>query len=413
MDVADPKFVEVYRARNLPEAHAVRIMLEEAGFRVQLDGELLQGVLGELPLGWVTAPRILVEESQVTAAREIIRRVDVPESTEPDQDAQVEETRCLSCGQVMGDGEPKCPSCGWSYEFDEEGSPRAEASQAASAGHRHAADGSRLPRSNARVWIVVLMCVLGFGFILIYQVLSSAEGAFERGLTALNRKDYDLAISCFSTVIGWQPRSFGAYYNRGLAHSEKGEYDEAIADHSQAISLHPKFTHAYLGRGYAYLCKDHHDRAIADFNECLRLAPDPVIACDAHFHRATAYQKKRLYDKAVADFSEATRLDPKSAHAYNSLAWLWATCPETDMRNGKKAVEYARKACELSNWKEPYFLDTLAAAYAECGEFDEAAEWQRKALDAPKSKHPAIEAEREEARSRLKLYQERKPYREE
>ncbi|MEK7842393.1 MAG: hypothetical protein AAB197_06930, partial [Deltaproteobacteria bacterium] len=73
-----------------------------------------------------------------------------------------------------------------------------------------------------------------------------------------------------------------------------------------------------------------------------------------------------------------------------------------------KALEYAKKACELTDWKDPYKLDTLAAAYAEAGQFDEAIKWQEKALEFPE--YP--KDEREKADLRLKLYKEGKPYRE-
>jgi hypothetical protein len=74
MESLDPQFVEAYRARNLPEAHMIRIALEEAGIPAQIEGELLQGAVGDLPIGWPTAPRIVVAESQVDAARQISRR---------------------------------------------------------------------------------------------------------------------------------------------------------------------------------------------------------------------------------------------------------------------------------------------------------------------------------------------------
>jgi hypothetical protein len=58
-------------------------------------------------------------------------------------------------------------------------------------------------------------------------------------------------------------------------------------------------------------------------------------------------------------------------------------CPQDDLRDGKKAVEYARKACDLTEWKSAWDLDTLAAAYAEVGQFDEAVKWQKKVAGTP------------------------------
>ena len=92
--------------------------------------------------------------------------------------------------------------------------------------------------------------------------------------------------------------------------------------------------------------------------------------------------------------------------AYSALAWLLATCKKSEFRDGQKAVELARKACELSNWNDYHILDTLAAACAEAGKFDEAAKWAKKALADPK----ATTAERKFTQRRLELYEERKPY---
>jgi hypothetical protein len=116
---AFPQFVEVYRARNVPEAHAIRIALEEAGIPARIEGDLLQGAVGELPLGWVTAPRILVNETHVASAREIIERGRVQEDAESGEGEQDGAIRCLACGQLLNEGVWKCPSCGWTYFADE------------------------------------------------------------------------------------------------------------------------------------------------------------------------------------------------------------------------------------------------------------------------------------------------------
>lgn len=116
---------------------------------------------------------------------------------------------------------------------------------------------------------------------------------------------------------------------------------------------------------------------------------------------------KRNYDKAIADYNEAIRLDPNDADVYGAVAWLWATCPDAKHRNGKKAVEFATRACGLSDWKEAYNQGTLAAAYAELGEFEKAVEWQEKA-----NKLYADSDAWKKGEDRLKLYKEKKPYRE-
>ena len=129
-------------------------------------------------------------------------------------------------------------------------------------------------------------------------------------------------------------------------------------------------------------------------NEAIRL--DPKIAV-AYSNRGAAWWGKKEYDKAIGDYNEAIRLDPKYADRYESLAWLMATCPDAKHRDGRKAVELATRACELNE-----------AAYAEAGDFDKAVEWQEKA-----SKLYTDADDRKKGEDRLKLYQQRKPYREE
>jgi tetratricopeptide (TPR) repeat protein len=111
------------------------------------------------------------------------------------------------------------------------------------------------------------------------------------------------------------------------------------------------------------------------------------------------------YDKAIADYKQALAINPDSAKVYNALAWLYATCPDKKYRDGKKAVDSASKACHLTEGTAWPCLDTLAAAYAESGDFEKAKQWEAKAIEmAPDAK---------ECRSRMELYKQGKPYREE
>jgi len=93
--------------------------------------------------------------------------------------------------------------------------------------------------------------------------------------------------------------------------------------------------------------------------------------------------------------------------AFNDLAWLLATCPEESLRDGRRAVELATRSCELTEWKGAGTLGTLAAAYAETGDFDKAVEWQEKAIKLYTS-----EGDKKEWSERLNLYKNRKPLRE-
>jgi tetratricopeptide (TPR) repeat protein len=152
-----------------------------------------------------------------------------------------------------------------------------------------------------------------------------------------------------------------------------------------------------------YYRKKDFDRAIADHDVAVRLDPtDPYLT----WTRGVFLSRRKQYDRAIADFKELISLDPRFANAYNSLGWVSATCPDGRLRDGKKAIELATRACELSEWKNAFHLGTLAAAYAEVGDFDKAIEWQEKANNLY-----AVAEERNKGEDRLKLYKNKKPYR--
>jgi serine/threonine protein kinase/Flp pilus assembly protein TadD len=132
-------------------------------------------------------------------------------------------------------------------------------------------------------------------------------------------------------------------------------------------------------------------------------------------HRQMGKTDKALesYQKGLAlakeSFEEALKEKPKSVVARTCLAWLLATCWEESIRDGKRAVDLATSACELSNWKDPAALDALAAACAEAGSFDDAVTWQRKSLELPVTLNDSNFAR---AKGRLELYEAGKPYHE-
>lgn len=158
-----------------------------------------------------------------------------------------------------------------------------------------------------------------------------------------------------------------------------------------------------MARGHTWRVRRNYDQSIADYDEAIRI--DPRNA-GAFLDRGMARRAMKDYGGAIADYEQALRLTPKLAPAHNNIAWLLATCPDASFRDGKRAVEVAKLACELSGWKDPNHLDTLAAAYAEAGDFARAAEWQEKAIGLAKG-----ETSGENWAARLELYRAKTPFR--
>ena len=121
--------------------------------------------------------------------------------------------------------------------------------------------------------------------------------------------------------------------------------------------------------------------------------------------RASIHYQLADYRAALADHQKAAELDPDDAGTLNFIAWIRATCLLDELRDGPQALRDATRACELTEYKLPGYLDTLAAAHAEVGRFEDAVRWQEKAIKlVPPDQRPEYE-------ERLKLYQEGKPYR--
>jgi tetratricopeptide (TPR) repeat protein len=224
-----------------------------------------------------------------------------------------------------------------------------------------------------------------------------------RGTGWRHKKDYDHAIADFTQAIRLDPKNAGAYIARGLTWRDQRQDDKAIADLDQAIRLDPQNPDAYGVRGDAWADKKDFGRAIDDFTRVLNLDPRNAWA---YASRGLAEAERRQYDKAVADLDKALQLEPNNPDALNGRAWFRATCPIEKYRDGAQAIAAATKACEVTGHKEPGLLDTLAAAYAESGDFNSALKWQAKAIELETDAN-----EKAEYGERLKLYKDKKPYR--
>ena len=232
----------------------------------------------------------------------------------------------------------------------------------------------------------------------------SLAAYLDRGSVWSKKREYDKAIEDFTEAIRLDPKYAGAYSNRGAAWQSKGDYDKAIANYNEAIRLDPKDSVAYYNRGHAWQSKGDLDQSIKDYSTALQL--DPKFAA-AFCNRGYASENQGHYDDALADYNEAIRLDPKYARAYNARAWIWATCSDARFRDGKQAVASATRACELDPPNAKNHIGTLAAAFAEAGDFENAVKWQLRAIQFAPASDQAI------LQTRLDLFRSKKPFHEE
>jgi len=189
------------------------------------------------------------------------------------------------------------------------------------------------------------------------------------------------------------------FLNRGKALYTKKDYDKALEAYDAALHINPQLADAFVARGMVWYERKDYDRAVADFARAIEI--DPRLA-RAYLFRGYAEQLTGNIDAAIADYSQAIAVDPTLAAAHNKLAWELATSARAPVRDGQRAVELALKACELSHWNNPNYVDTLAAAYARAGNFEEAVRWQRKAMESL--------ADNDNATPRLRLYEKGKAW---
>ena len=211
-----------------------------------------------------------------------------------------------------------------------------------------------------------------------------------------------LALADLDRVLQLNPKRYLAYLAHGEIRVEQELLEDAIKDFTMAIKLEPDSPKGYYKRADAWRQLEILDKALADCNEVVRTAPKDSAG---YLARARVHFMKDNYAEALADSAESIKLCPSDHTAYSLRALIWATCPNKRFRDGKRAVESARRACELLEWKGPASMTALAAAYAETGNFQEAVRWQAKALELP----GAADLIGEKGLAVLKLYREGKP----
>jgi protein O-mannosyl-transferase len=211
----------------------------------------------------------------------------------------------------------------------------------------------------------------------------------------------------YAAALRLNPKSASAHVGLGLALIDKGNFTGASAQFEALLKDEPQNPQALDGLGYALAMQRRFDEAKAKFLEAQRL--DPKYA-QGYFHYAMCLSARNDVKEAVAQYRKALNLNPKMPLALNNLAWLLASDPDPNNRNGKEAVELSEEACKLVNYEQPFYMGTLAAAYAEAGRFADAVNMAERARDLARSRGVEIVAQRNE--ELLKLYRAGQPYHE-
>ena len=160
---------------------------------------------------------------------------------------------------------------------------------------------------------------------------------------------------------------------------EQGKSHEGIARYDMALQIDPDHTPTLINRGCTFYELGEYRNAIADYERILEVAN----------------VRRTMLDE-----------DNAEEHALNNLAWLLATATD-EFRDGQRAVELATKACELTDYASAMNMGTLAAAYAEIGDFESAVKWSEKAIEL----EPDPIA-RERSAKHLASYRSGRPWRE-
>jgi tetratricopeptide (TPR) repeat protein len=234
-----------------------------------------------------------------------------------------------------------------------------------------------------------------------------------RGSIEDSIEDHVNALADYTKAIELEPNYIYPYLSRSRLYIILDQYEKGISDTTKAIGIDPSFEEAYHYRGICYRLLDKFEEAIADYSKTIEHNPNNKRA---YKDRGYCYSQLGKYESAISDYQKAIELDPANIHPLCNIIWILATCPIKEYRNGPMALDYALRATKLVSTAKPsralfHLYDSMAAAYAEAGNFAEAIATQKKAI-ALLDKCEDWEEQKEiaEYKERLSSYQAHKPW---
>ena len=197
------------------------------------------------------------------------------------------------------------------------------------------------------------------------------------GLLLAGRGQTGEAIAEYHEILRIDPGYQEAHNNLGLSLAQLRRTGDAIAEYREALRIDPEYPEGHNNLGAALVQQGRIDEAIAEYREALRINPNYA---PAHNNLGIVLAQQGRSREAIMEYRKVLEMAPDSVDVLNNLAWLLATSDDASLRDGKKAVQLAEKAEQLTKGNDPNTLDTLAAAFAEAGRFPEAVQTAGKAL---------------------------------
>ena len=180
------------------------------------------------------------------------------------------------------------------------------------------------------------------------------------------------AVADLNTALQLAPTNADYWYALGNVHAGLGEAEAAKSAYVKATEYNPDHSAAWYNHGNMLFSELRFKEAVESWNKTIAIQPGLFRAYN---NRAAAYVQLKQFSRAQEDYEKTIELNPAFARAYDNYAWLLATADDRSVRNPAKAVANAKKACELTDFKDWSHLSTLAASYAEAADFENARRW--------------------------------------
>ena len=239
----------------------------------------------------------------------------------------------------------------------------------------------------------------------VLDLVASPEVHVVLGMLLGEQGRHDEAVTHYEEALVLEPDDADAHYNLGVELAREGRHHEAAEHYRSVLRIDDGHAEAANNLGAALFALGRVADAVEYFELSVRLDPADV---QARGNWAMAVRAQGRVGESIKILEEGLARSPEAAALANQLAWVRATTAEAEWRDGKEAVRLAEMACELTGRADGNYLDTLAAAYAEDGRFEDAVRTTKRAIELAEG-NPELA---NEFRRRLSIYELGKPYRE-